>query len=253
MPASPLPEPSRGVFETLLVAAGAPVEVDAHLARLRASVAELYDAPLPGEAAALVAGGAAGLELGRLRLSATPAGGGAVTLDVVTAAIGAEIVCPPWERGLELRSRPLPGWRGGHKWADRDLLQGLEAEVAPATPLLTDAGALLETTRANLFVVDPGGTLATPPTDGRILPGVARARAIETARELGVDVVERPLARADVESAAEAFATGSIRCVEPVRSLDGERVGGPEPALTGRIAGALRERWIGGRDAAGAR
>ena len=37
-----LPDPSAGVFDTLLVQAGAPVALDAHVRRLAASVRELY-------------------------------------------------------------------------------------------------------------------------------------------------------------------------------------------------------------------
>jgi para-aminobenzoate synthetase/4-amino-4-deoxychorismate lyase len=244
----PLPDSSRGVFETLLVAAGAPVELEAHLARLRTSLGALYGAPLPTDAEPLVAGAAAELELGRLRLSATPSGAGSVELEVVTAAIDAAIVCPPWEHGLELRSCPVANWNGGHKWADRRLLESLEAATAPATPLLTGAdGALLETTRANLFVVDRDGVLVTPPADGRILPGVARMRAIEAARAAGIDVVERTVAHADLAGAREAFGSGSIRCVEPVRSFDGEPVGSSRPWLTTAIAATLSERWLGDR------
>jgi para-aminobenzoate synthetase/4-amino-4-deoxychorismate lyase len=251
MSAVPLPDPARGVFETLLVVAGAPVELDAHLARLRTSLDALYGAPLPADAEPLVASGAAELDLGRLRLSATPSGAGAVELDVVTAAIDAAIVCPPWERGLELRSCPVADWAGGHKWADRRLLESLEAASAPATPLLTGAGGvLLETSRANLFVVDGDGRIATPPADGRILPGVARMRAIEAARAAGVEVVERPVAPAALAGAREAFVTGSIRCVEPVRSFDDEPVASSQPSLTAAIAATLSERWLGDRGAA---
>ncbi len=41
-----VPDPRKGVFETLLVLDGRPVEWDAHMARLRASLSALY----PGRA-----------------------------------------------------------------------------------------------------------------------------------------------------------------------------------------------------------
>ena len=42
---------TAGVFETLLVRDGRIQALDRHLDRLRASVAELYEAPLPGDLA----------------------------------------------------------------------------------------------------------------------------------------------------------------------------------------------------------
>ena len=54
--------------------------------------------------------------------------------------------------------------------ADRRLLAGADAALAPRLPLLLDGdGAMLEASRGNLFVVHDG-ELVTPPTDGRILP-----------------------------------------------------------------------------------
>jgi para-aminobenzoate synthetase/4-amino-4-deoxychorismate lyase len=245
-----MPDPARGVFETMLVVAGEPVELAAHLRRLRSSLDQLYEATLPGDAAARVADAARGLPLARLRLSAdAPGVGAAPTLAVTTTAIDRAIVCPPWEHGLELRPQPVRGWRGEHKWADRRLLDALEAAAKPATALLVDEldGALLETTRANLFVVSADGDVATPPTDGRVLPGIARARAIAAARQAGAEVVERPIAAADLLAAREAFATGSVRVVEPVRSFDGAPVGGPRSPLTAAIAAELLHDWLGDR------
>jgi hypothetical protein len=43
----PRPDPARGVFETILAVDGEPVLLDEHLARLAASVAELYELELP--------------------------------------------------------------------------------------------------------------------------------------------------------------------------------------------------------------
>jgi para-aminobenzoate synthetase / 4-amino-4-deoxychorismate lyase len=246
----PTPDPSIGVFETLLVVDGGPIELDRHLARLDASVDDLYGLDLPHEAGDMVRDGARDIELGRLRLDARPDAAG-LALDVRAVAIDAAILLPPWERGAELAVAVVSDWRGAHKWGDRALLDSLDAAAAPATALLVDAGgAVLETTRANVFVVRPDGSVATPPADGRILPGVTRQLAIEIARASGVEVVEADLTRADVDAAREVFTTGSVRGVEPVRSIDGRTVGGPDPGVAATIAAALRERWLGDRRAA---
>ena len=109
-------------------------------------------------------------------------------------------------------------------------------------PLLFDDGEeLLEAGRANVFAVF-GETLATPLADGRILPGIARAGAIASAREQGIEVSERRLLRGDLFAADEVFLTGSVRGVEPARSLDGEPLAtGTE--LSRRVGAGLRRRW----------
>ncbi len=239
------PNQSHGVFETLLVVDGGPVELTAHLERLRASVERLYDEPLPAAAEELIRDGARGLERGRLRLDARLEGG-AIALAVKAVAIDPAIVFPPRDRGPELRSQVVEDWRGGHKWADRRLLEALESDSAPAAPLLVDGdGAVLETSRANVFAVRADGSLATPPADGRILPGVARALAIELARASSTEVAEIPLTRDDLAAAHEVFLTGSVRGVEPVRSIDGAAVGDGAPGLATTIAAELRRRWLG--------
>jgi para-aminobenzoate synthetase/4-amino-4-deoxychorismate lyase len=112
-------------------------------------------------------------------------------------------------------------------------------------PLLVDKGdEVLEASRANVFAVE-GETLLTPPADGRILPGVTRARAIEAAAALGIDVREEPLTRERLRRAGEAFLTGSIRGVEPVGSIDGAGLRPPGDAASS-LAAELRRAWMGG-------
>ena len=53
------------------------------------------------------------------------------------------------------------------------------------------------------------------------------------------------LTRADLDAATELFVTGSVRGIEPVRSLDGEAVGGPASPVAATLGAALRERWLG--------
>ncbi len=239
------PDPAAGVFETMLVVDGRPVELDAHLGRMRASAGELFAAGLPVGAGELARERARPLALGRLRLTVTPAAEGELALDVATAAVQRADLFPPWERAVELRGFSVPGGLGAHKWADRAGLAALEADLPHGClALLLDSGAeVLEASRANLFAVE-GGVLLTPPADGRILPGVARARAIEIGRSLGLDVREQALSLERALGAAEVFLTGSVRGVEPVRALDEAPLAGPG-SVAGRIAAAMEEQWIG--------
>ncbi len=88
-----------------------------------------------------------------------------------------------------------------------------------------------------------------PRSTAAILPGTARAAAIAIAREEGIEVTEGRLTRADLFAADEVFLTGSVRGVEPARSLDGA----PLPAgeeIGRRLGEALRLKWRTGRLAA---
>jgi para-aminobenzoate synthetase / 4-amino-4-deoxychorismate lyase len=237
----PAPDPAEGVFETTLVVDGRAIEVDAHLARLEASLGVLYGEPLPADARSLIADGAAGLTLGRLRLTVAPG----AEPNVRVADVDAALVFP--ELPSELAPVTVPGGIGAHKWADRRLLDRAQEELGPAQPLVLDAdGAPLETSRGNLFVVRDGA-VATPALDGRLLPGVARARAIEVARTAGIQVSERALTLDELAAADEVFTTGGVRGVEPIRRCAG--VGEWDfGEFTARVRAGLQHSWLGADD-----
>ena len=241
----PRPDPARGIFETLLVVDGRPIELDAHLDRLAASARELFGAPamarIVGPARALVEARAAELTpgLARLRLTLAPDGHGRLDLTALTAGVGPDTVFPGPGHGATIAPIGVPGGLGAHKWADRRLLEQAASELDGALPLIVDASSVLEAERANVFVVRDD-VVTTPPADGRILSGVARARVIEIARDLDIELHEWSLTLDELAAADEVFLTGSIRGVEPVR------VARPGDGIAARIAGALRERWLGG-------
>jgi para-aminobenzoate synthetase / 4-amino-4-deoxychorismate lyase len=207
----PRPDPAAGVFETILVRGGRAVAAERHLARLAASGRELYGVELPPALAALV--DHAALEQGGdCRLRVLLAAGGEVRLEAAPL--------PARSERAALEPVTVPGGLGAHKWRDRRLIDALEAATAPAAPLLVDLdGLVLEVTRANLFAVI-GEELVTPPLDGRILPGVTRARVLQAAAEAGIPVLERPLALAELDQAAEIFLSGALRGLEPVTASD---------------------------------
>ncbi len=238
----PAPDPARGLFETLLVADGRTVRAAPHLERLGASARELFDRELPAELPDSIAAAARSLELGRMRIDLLPENGG-LRFEIATEAIDPAIFFPDREHGADVRTVRHPDWAGAHKWADRDWLESVEAELGEEVPLiLTDEGEVLEAGRANVFVVTDGG-IVTPPADGRILPGTARASTLDLARELGVPATERPLHQEDLRDADDLFLTSSLRGIRPVRTLDGEPLGPADP-LVARLAGELRARWL---------
>jgi para-aminobenzoate synthetase/4-amino-4-deoxychorismate lyase len=233
------PDPAQGLFETLLVLAGAPVELDAHLDRMSASLETLFGLAPPPALAERARERAQGTSLGRLRIAVTPEAA-ALRTELAIEAVDPADFFPGRERRARLRSLPYAGGLGAHKWADRTPLGAGDGAV----PLLLDRGGeVLEAGRANVFaVVDE--SLLTPSADGRILPGTARAAAIEVARAEGIGVREGRLELEELLGADEAFLTGSVRGVEPVRTLDGASL--PAAGELSRLVGdRLRRRWLG--------
>jgi para-aminobenzoate synthetase / 4-amino-4-deoxychorismate lyase len=239
----PAPRAAEGVFETMLVVAGQPLELAPHLRRLAASVLALYGASLPADVPELLAERARGLRLGRIRVTVRPVDGGAVASEVTAAAIEPGIVLPTTrDAAPALRPYTIATDIGEHKWADRALFERLEAEARPQLPLIVDpSGAVLEASRANVFVVRDG-TVTTPPADGRILPGVTRALVLELAAEAGIGAGEAAFSLEDLLAADEVFLTGAVRGVEPVCAC-GETRWQPGQ-VTARLAAALRQRWL---------
>jgi para-aminobenzoate synthetase/4-amino-4-deoxychorismate lyase len=242
----------------MLVLDGRPIELDAHLERLAGSLMALYGEELPSGAADQVREGAGDLEHGKLRITVAPClvdlvahsatkstreNDSRLEARVVTAPVDRAAVFPGAARGVVLHRFNLEGGLGEHKWADRRLLEQAESALSPGElSLLVDGdGAALEASRGSLFAVGDGW-LATPPADGRILPGIARRRTIETARGAGIEVREEPLPLPSL-SGREVFLAGSVRGIEPVLALDGVALP-PPGAISARVAGGLRARWL---------
>jgi len=230
------PDRSRGVFETLLVVNGEPVALDAHLRRLAQSLEAVYSQELPPQAEEELREAATGIPLGRLRLTVAPVEDG-LQIDLLAEGVDLEAVFPT--QGVRLRTRQISGGLGPHKWAHRP---GID-RPAPGEPgaLIVDEGEVLEAGWANVFAVR-GGTLFTPPLDGRILPGTTRAALLALAADAGIEAVERSLEPDDLLNADETFLSGSIRGIEAALELDGQPLAGCGP-LSRRLAAALRQRW----------
>jgi branched-chain amino acid aminotransferase len=94
--------------------------------------------------------------------------------------------------------------------------------------LLDDHGHVSEGTGENVFVIR-GGTIYTPPQTAGILDGINRRTCVQIARDLGYDVVERDIARAEVALADEVFLTGTACELTPLREIDDIEIGPPGP------------------------
>ncbi|MCL3838030.1 aminodeoxychorismate synthase component I [Aeromicrobium duanguangcaii] len=220
-----------GIFETVLVLDGRAVDLDAHLARLDASVRAVHGTTVRAGLEDAVHARVAGLTgPHRLRIDAVPRRGD-VEISMETAPL------TPTEPTWSLVPRVVPGGLGPHKWADRG-----RVPVDPDhEPLVTDTdGSVLETARASLFAVLDDG-LHTPALDGRLLPGTARGRVIELASALGLPVLQRRMTLDDLTAATEVFATNALRGIVPVTSCEGVGRWAAGP-VTARLSSALEHR-----------
>jgi branched-chain amino acid aminotransferase len=90
--------------------------------------------------------------------------------------------------------------------------------------LLDSRGFVCEGTGENIFIVREG-TILTPPQNAGILDGISRKSILQIARDLGYEVVERDLARAELYLADEVFMSGTAAEMVPVREIDDHRIG----------------------------
>jgi branched-chain amino acid aminotransferase len=114
--------------------------------------------------------------------------------------------------------------------------------------LLDEGGYVCEGTGENLFVVR-GGVIYTPPLSTSQLEGITRASVIEIARDLGYEVVERNISRAELYLAEELFCTGTAAELTPIREVDDHPIGEGKPGpITRAVQDAFEDALHGRSD-----
>jgi branched-chain amino acid aminotransferase len=93
---------------------------------------------------------------------------------------------------------------------------------------LTPNGYIAEGPGESFFIVRDGALLTPPLTSGG-LDSITRDSVITIARDLGYEVREQELVRADVYFADEAFFTGTAAELTPIREVDDRLIGDPGP------------------------
>lgn len=96
-------------------------------------------------------------------------------------------------------------------------------------------GYVVEASVANLFIVK-NNIVFTPPQTGSILSGLTRQYIAEKFKQLGVEVFERRLTRADIYTADEFFMTGTYVEVVPIVEVNGRVIGDGQPGKLTRNA-----------------
>ena len=107
--------------------------------------------------------------------------------------------------------------------------------------LLNQSGHVAEGASCNLFMMRRG-RLVTPPVCENVLEGITRDSIMELAvRELGIEIVERPIDRSELYICDELFFTGTAVGVAPVTRVDHRAVGA---GSIGAVTRRLRQAYV---------
>jgi branched-chain amino acid aminotransferase len=90
---------------------------------------------------------------------------------------------------------------------------------------LNESGHVAEGATSNIFMMRKG-RLITPPGTENVLEGITRDSVMELAqRELGIEVIERPIDRSELYVCDELFFTGTAVGVAPIVRVDHRPIG----------------------------
>ena len=226
-----------GVFEVIRVDGGAPFALDAHLARIENSAANLrLELPatemIRDEALALLAERGGSFD-GCLRILVTRGG----RRLLLTEPLPASSLAATIRLGVVTYSptRVLDGIKS-LSYAGNMLAGRLARERGFDEALLvTPHGRVLEAPTSSIFWVDPAGTLCTPPLDEHILASITRDRVMRLC-----DVEERPATLDDLAQAAEAFLASTTREVQAIAAIEDAKLPAAPGERTKAAAEALR-------------
>lgn len=101
-------------------------------------------------------------------------------------------------------------------------------------------GFVSEGSGQNVFLIHKG-VISTPTVGSSILGGITRACVIQLAKELGMPVVEQRIPRELLYTCDEAFFTGTVAEVLPIRSVDGLQIGN---GARGPLTQKLQQRFF---------
>jgi branched-chain amino acid aminotransferase len=139
--------------------------------------------------------------------------------DYVDVEAGLDVAISSWRRlsdnAIPSRAKSVGSYVNSSLAATEAKQAGFDEAI-----FLREDGTVSEGSAMNLFVVQEGKLITSPP-NADILVGITRNTVMELAREeLGLDVVERPISRTELYVCDEVFFCGTGAQVAPVRSID---------------------------------
>ncbi|AFY67148.1 branched-chain amino acid transaminase [Geitlerinema sp. PCC 7407] len=140
-----------------------------------------------------------------------------------------------WYR-QEDRSLPLRGKiSGAYITSSLAKTEAVEAGYDEAI-LMNSQGKICEASGMNVFIVR-NGQVITPGPDQDILEGITRGSIITIARDMGLEVIERPVDKSELLIADEVFLSGTAAKITPVKQVENYKLSSDRP-----ITDQLREK-----------
>lgn len=99
--------------------------------------------------------------------------------------------------------------------------------------LMNSQGKVCEASGMNIFIVRHG-KLITPGLDQDILEGITRDSVLTLARDLGIEVIERPIDKTELLIADEVFLSGTAAKITPVKQIENYQLSSDRP-ITDRL------------------
>jgi len=103
--------------------------------------------------------------------------------------------------------------------------------------LLDTQGFVAEAPNANIFFIH--GTIVETPTTESVLPGITRAMLMQVMSDMGFAVRESHILPENLAHFDEAFFSGTLNQVQPIRTLSGHALVCPGP-----VTAAVRDRML---------
>jgi D-alanine transaminase len=247
-----------GIYEVSAVLDGRLVDNASHLARLERSVGEIA-LPLPASIGRI-------LEIQKELIARNQLENGLVYIEVTRGADkGRDFVFPKGvkptlimftsvkdivnaesaKRGIAVITVP------DFRWARRDIKSvGLLAQVlakqaaavaGAGEAWMIEDGKVTEGGSSSAFILTQDDVIVTRQNGSEILPGCTRKAVVKLAQERQLRVEERAFSVDEALKAKEAFITSASMFVQPVVSIDGQKVADGKP---GTMAARLREIYV---------
>ncbi|MGE0530530.1 MAG: D-amino-acid transaminase [Hyphomonadaceae bacterium] len=249
------------IYEVWAIRGGRLFDVDAHMARLQRSLAELRIAPPMNEAALMavmretirrnrVTDGIVYVQVSRgaaNRDHVFPPTGTKPTLIVTAKNLDRAAIAKRAAAGITVISAPETRWQR-RDIKSVNLLPNVLARQAAKEKgafeawFVDEGGYVTEGTSSNAWIVDANGVLRTRELSFDILHGVTRGAVLKLAQERQMQVEERPFTIEEAKTAREAFITAASNAATAVVEIDGVRIGDGKP---GPVTEALRAAYLG--------
>ena len=150
-----------------------------------------------------------------------------------------------WVKNARHAACPFAGtkilsWAMNLTWVESAQARGLDEVI-----LLNERGEVAECTSANVFVAQ-GNQVWTPPLNSGCLPGITREVLLGEIHVPGIQIGEKTLMPADLESADEVFITSTTRNLLPVSQIEDKKVGRSAHTLLalGKAFSQFVERYV---------